>query len=167
LALDDHKRQLLTGQLVGHRASDAAIGADHGVLVESADATVHALPPQYPSQLPGHHQLGHHAKTHKQRHHAGEDERDGEDLPLGVERLDFVEADRGQGDDGHVQGIQQAPALKDSVADYAVAGDRYQQQQRQAEPDKDPVPWRRPGNPEAASVKAAHAHRRVWSADRH
>jgi hypothetical protein len=68
----------------------------------------------------------------------------------GGDGLGLVEADRGQGDDGHAQGIQQAPALKDPVADHAVARDRYQQQERQAEPDEDPVPWRRPGNPEAA-----------------
>jgi hypothetical protein len=39
--------------------ADAAVGADHGVLVEPADACVHAFPPEHPGQLPGHHQLGH------------------------------------------------------------------------------------------------------------
>jgi hypothetical protein len=50
----------------------------------------------------------------------GRDERDGKDLPLGIERLDLVEADRGQGDDGHIQGVQQAPALDQLVTDRAV-----------------------------------------------
>jgi hypothetical protein len=44
-------------------------------------------------------------------HDPRQDERDGEDLPLGAERLDLVEADRGQGDHGHIRGVQQAPAL--------------------------------------------------------
>ena len=50
----------------------------------------------------------------------GRDERDGKDLPLGIERLDLVEAARGQGDDGHIQGVQQAPALDHLVTDRAV-----------------------------------------------
>ena len=43
-------------------------------------------------------------------HDPGQDERDGEDLPLGFEGLNLAEADRGQGDDGHLQGVQQAPS---------------------------------------------------------
>ena len=50
----------------------------------------------------------------------GRDERDGKDLPLGGERPDLGEADLGQADDGHLQGVQQAPALDHLVTDRAV-----------------------------------------------
>jgi hypothetical protein len=97
-----------------------------------------------------------------QGHDPGQDERDGKGLPLGIQRLDFAEAD-GQGDDRHIQRVQQAPAGNHPVADHAVDRHAHQQQQREAEPDQQPVACRWPGQPPAATVKAAHAHAGMWS----
>jgi hypothetical protein len=43
--------------------------------------------------------------------------------PLASSGVHLVEADRGQGEDGHVERVEQAPALKDPVADHAVDGE--------------------------------------------
>lgn len=74
LGLDDHERQILAGQLLGHRPAGPAVGADPGVLVESTDASIPASPPEHPGRLPGHHQLGHRGQGHEQGQDPGQDE---------------------------------------------------------------------------------------------
>jgi hypothetical protein len=85
---------------------------------------------------------------------------------LGIQRLDFAEADRGQGDDGHVQRVQHTPALGHPVADDAIDRHAEQEQEREPEPDQEPVPCRRPGDQQAASVNPAHRHGPVGSGRR-
>jgi hypothetical protein len=89
-------------------------------------------------ELAGRDQLGRRLQGEEQRRHPEGDERDGEDPARRAERVHLGEAHRGQGDDRHVQRVQQAPALEQAVAGHPVGDGHHQQHQRQPEAGQQP-----------------------------
>jgi hypothetical protein len=112
-------------------AGDGAVPADDDVLLQFRDRLAHALPPEDLPELSLDDERRHRRGEVDQDAHPEDEQDHGED-PAGrvvVERDDLPVAHRGQGDDGHVQRVEDAVlALRDD----GVAGhpDREDDQRR-------------------------------------
>ena len=82
--------------------------------------------PDHLAQMPFDHELDDAAGRVGDHPEAEDDQRDGEDSSLQRELVDLPEADRGQSDHGHVQGIEQRPPLDQGVAKGSAADHRGQ-----------------------------------------
>jgi hypothetical protein len=81
------------------------------------------------------HRLHDHAEGVEGGADTEQDEHDREDLPARVQRLDLAEADRRDGGDRLVDGLEQGEP-EEQVADDAEHGDAGQRRQRQPDPSQ-------------------------------
>jgi hypothetical protein len=138
IVLDDDKRDRLGAQLPADHLPDAAKATDHVMGAERRNALLHASPPKDPLELPRHDRF-------RQRHDRVQDNPDArhqeghrEPPARGAERVHFQVADRGEGNDGHVEGVEPGVVRQEAVAEHARHDHEYDEQ------DGDPQPGERP-----------------------
>jgi hypothetical protein len=103
--------------------ADTAVAADDVVISEFTDATFQFFPPKDLAQLPFKCELDEAAEGIGDNPCPADDQDDGKDLAFGTELVDFPETDRGQGNDGHVEGVKGLPVLDQGVAKGAESYD--------------------------------------------
>ena len=122
--LHDHEIDVVLLELPRDLFSDAAEATEDVVVTQVLNLTSHTLTPQYRGQLALDQELEDSNERVEDDADAGDRESDREDPPYVVQRTDLGEADRGEDDDCHVEGIEQRPALENHVADRADSHQR-------------------------------------------
>jgi hypothetical protein len=107
------------GSFLDDHAPEAPEAADDDVTLERIDAALHGSPLEDLAKAPLEHELGDHREHVERGPHADHDQRDGVPAPGLRERPDLAVADRGQRGHGHEQGVGEAPALDEHVAEGA------------------------------------------------
>jgi len=123
VGFDDDEGEVTAGELAGDLLADAAEAAEDVVVFEALDLTAHSLYPQERAELAFQGELEEAQQCVEYRADAGYGEEHGEDAAGGVEGADLAEADGHDGGDGHVEGVDEAPAFDDHVGGGADDGD--------------------------------------------
>ena len=110
--IDHDEGQALGVQLLSHVAAHPAVAADDDVIGEFVQHAEQASFLEVGPSFAGEQEIGHAAQQVHGQPSGSQNEHDGEELATRRQRLDFAEADRAQGDHGHVEGIQQLHALQ-------------------------------------------------------
>src|SRR5207302_391710 len=122
---------------LGHDlCAHAAVAANDEVLVEVVQVPLQLALSPVPAKRVVCKRLGKNAKAIQHGSHAEDDEARGEDAPGGSLRMDLCVTDRADGDDHHVERVEQVPAIDQRVTGDAKDDDDAEEGQREPETAK-------------------------------
>src|SRR5713226_8377941 len=119
ISFDDYNRECVVAQLAGDHAAETAVATDDNVAFEMADPVLHRRLPYKLAESSFNYRGRDYREDVVSRTDTHEDEDHREDAAVGAERLYFLVADRADGDNRHVDGVERRHALDQNVADGA------------------------------------------------
>ena len=129
--VDDHALYAHVRQITTNRLPDAPVAADDDMVLHRRDFLFHAAFPPDGKEIAFHDHLSQLGEDRRGGPEAEHDDQHREDAPPGGQGVDFAEADGGQGDEGHVEPVEEGPAVLDDGVAQGAAHQDDQQQDRQ------------------------------------
>jgi hypothetical protein len=117
LALHEHERDAARRELPADEAAHAPIAAHHDVVLDLREGSFHALPPQDSPELAPHRRAQDLGGGVEEREDAAQREEHRERAALPRELVHLQVAHGGDGDDRHVERVEERPALDQVVAE--------------------------------------------------
>jgi len=130
LIVDDHERHTFGAQALDHGLSHAAVSAYDVMVPHTADMSFHFFSPEEVAHAPSEHNVPEQGEGIDECSHSGQDENNREQLTPGGKGLYLTKTDGEDGDDGHVEAVQEWPAFQDVVSDGADQDHKQDEQQR-------------------------------------
>src|SRR5438309_1875607 len=134
VAVDHHVLLAGAGEFPDDLGAHPAVAADDQVVTELTDLPLQPADPPEFEEMPLAERLREDAKAVEHGTDAANDQHRGEDAARRSQRVDLGEAHRRDGDDRHVEGVEQAPTLDQEVAGGAEDDDDREQDGGQPEP---------------------------------
>ena len=133
VVVDHHERPARLEEVPSDLFADPPEAADDVVILHRVEGFTHLSPLDQAKQVALDHELEEVAGREGEPAEARQDQRHGEDLSPGIQREDLAEAHRGNGDHGHVEGIDDGDVVEDPVSERAP--DQHEKHDQQGETD--------------------------------